>query len=138
MCWIPNPGIPGSKPLDGSNIDSVSHSFEVNQMSTRNSLWFKQSKLSSSSSSLFLRQLNSIHNKWAIKEICWYKQKRWFPLSVTGRQVANNHGGGCSLTWSLWWGIHTSVWCWTWSESLNISHGMSLRWQWRPSQQTQK
>ena len=33
--WIPNPWVPGSKPLGGSRVDSVFHLSEVDQMSTR-------------------------------------------------------------------------------------------------------
>ena len=45
--WIPNPGVPGSKPLGGSKVDSAFHPSEVDKMSVRNSweLWVK-SKLS--------------------------------------------------------------------------------------------
>ena len=35
-CWIPNPGVPCSKPLGGSKVDSASHPSEVNKMGTRN------------------------------------------------------------------------------------------------------
>ena len=34
--WIPNPGVPCSKPLGGSKVDSVFHPSEVDKMSTRN------------------------------------------------------------------------------------------------------
>ena len=33
--WIPNPGVPCSKPLGDSKVDSAIHSSEVNKMSTR-------------------------------------------------------------------------------------------------------
>ena len=33
--WIPNPGVPCSKPLGGSKVDSAFHPFKVDQMSTR-------------------------------------------------------------------------------------------------------
>ena len=33
---IPNPDIPYSKPLGGSNVDSVFHTSEVDKVSTRN------------------------------------------------------------------------------------------------------
>ena len=35
-CWIPNPGVLGSKPLGGSKVDSVFHHFKVDKMSTSN------------------------------------------------------------------------------------------------------
>ena len=34
--WIPNPGVPYSKPLGGSKVDSAFHPSEVDKMSTRN------------------------------------------------------------------------------------------------------
>ena len=34
--WISNPGVPCSKPLGGSKVDSAFHPSEVNKMSTRN------------------------------------------------------------------------------------------------------
>ena len=36
--WIPNPGIPCSKPQDGFKVDSAFHPSEVDQMSTRSFL----------------------------------------------------------------------------------------------------
>ena len=37
-CWIPNPGVPCSKPLGGSKVDSAFHPSEVDKTSTRNFL----------------------------------------------------------------------------------------------------
>ena len=34
--WIPNPGVPCSKPLGGSYVDSAFYSSEVDKMSTMN------------------------------------------------------------------------------------------------------
>ena len=34
--WIPNPGVPWSKPLGGSEVDSTLHFSEVDKMSTKN------------------------------------------------------------------------------------------------------
>ena len=34
--WIPNPGVPCSKPLGGSKIDSTFHPSKVDKMSTKN------------------------------------------------------------------------------------------------------
>ena len=34
--WIPNPGVPCSRPLGGSKVDSAFHPSEVDKMSTRN------------------------------------------------------------------------------------------------------
>ena len=34
--WISNPGVPCSKPLGGSKVDSAFHPSEVDKMSTRN------------------------------------------------------------------------------------------------------
>ena len=34
--WIPNPGVPCSKPLGGSKVDSALHPSKVDKMSTRN------------------------------------------------------------------------------------------------------
>ena len=34
-CWIPNPGVPCSKPLGGSKLNSAFHPSEVDKMSTR-------------------------------------------------------------------------------------------------------
>ena len=36
MVKIPKPGVPRSKPLDGSKFNSAFHPSEVDQMSTRN------------------------------------------------------------------------------------------------------
>ena len=36
MCWIPSPGLPCSKPVGGSKVDSAFHSSKVDKMSTRN------------------------------------------------------------------------------------------------------
>ena len=33
--WIPNPGVPCSKPLGGSRVESASHPIDVDKMSTR-------------------------------------------------------------------------------------------------------
>ena len=35
-CWIPNPGVPRSKPLGGSKVNSAFHPSKVGKMSTRN------------------------------------------------------------------------------------------------------
>ena len=57
-----------SKPLDGSKVGSAFHPSEVDQMSVRHFKKFVvKSKLPPSSGSVTLRQLNSIHEKWAIK-----------------------------------------------------------------------
>ena len=60
--WIPNPGIPSSKPLVGSKFDSAFHPSEVNQTSTRvsgipNDLMVK-SKMPPCGGSVALRHLN--------------------------------------------------------------------------------
>ena len=34
--WPPSPGVPCSKPLGGSKVDSAFHPSEVNEVSTRN------------------------------------------------------------------------------------------------------
>ena len=34
--WIFNPGVPCSKPLGGSKVDSVFHPSKIDKMSTRN------------------------------------------------------------------------------------------------------
>ena len=51
-CWIPNPGVPFSKSLSGSKVDSAFHPSEVNKMSIRN-FWdlVVKSKLPSQSGS---------------------------------------------------------------------------------------
>ena len=36
ICFFPNPGVPCSKPLGGSKVDSAFHPPEVDRMSTRN------------------------------------------------------------------------------------------------------
>ena len=36
FCWIPNSGVPCSKPLGGSKVDSALDPYEFDQMSTRN------------------------------------------------------------------------------------------------------
>ena len=63
---------------------------------------------------------------------------------MVAAQAAENHGDAWGLTWYLRWGIYTSVPNWTHSQnslaaaealSLKIStHGISLKWSWRPSQ----
>ena len=57
--WIPNPGVPGLKPLGGCKVDSAFHPSKVDEMSTRNS-WglMVKSKLSPHSGSVALRQMN--------------------------------------------------------------------------------
>ena len=35
VCWIPNPGVPCSRPPGGSKVDSAFHPPEVDKMSTR-------------------------------------------------------------------------------------------------------
>ena len=50
--WIPNPGVPCSKPLGGSKADSVFHPSEVDKMSTRNFLVVKNKLPPRSGSSL--------------------------------------------------------------------------------------
>ena len=35
--WIPNPGVPGLKPLGGFKVDSAFHPSEFNELNTRNS-----------------------------------------------------------------------------------------------------
>ena len=35
--WIPNPGVPGSKPPGGSKVNSAFHPSDVGQLSTKNS-----------------------------------------------------------------------------------------------------
>ena len=60
--WVSIPGVPRSKPLGGSKIDSVFHPSKVDKMSTTNSLGLVvKNKLSSQSGSVALRRWNSIH-----------------------------------------------------------------------------
>ena len=66
-CWIPNPEVPGSKPLRGSKVNSDFHPSEGNQFSTRN-CWkpgnrIVKRKLSHRSCSVALKQLNLLHKK---------------------------------------------------------------------------
>ena len=42
--WIPNPEVPGSKPLGGSKVHSAVHPSEIDQMSTRTSCGFTDKK----------------------------------------------------------------------------------------------
>ena len=44
MRWISNPGVPFSKPLGGSKVDSAFHSSEVDKMNTRN-FWELRGKM---------------------------------------------------------------------------------------------
>ena len=37
-CWIPNPGVPNSKPLGGSKVNSAFHPSKADEMSARN-IW---------------------------------------------------------------------------------------------------
>ena len=65
--WIPNPGVPCSKPLGGSKGNSAFHPTEDDQLSTRNS-WkpgncMVKRELFPRSGSVALRQLNPIHKK---------------------------------------------------------------------------
>ena len=64
--WIPNPGVPCSKPLGDFKVDSVFHPSEVNQISNKN-FWENsgkvKSKLPPHSGSVALKQLNSIYKK---------------------------------------------------------------------------
>ena len=46
---IPNPGVPCSKPLGGSKVDSVFHPFDINKMSTKNFWELSGKKLTVSS-----------------------------------------------------------------------------------------
>lgn len=41
--WIPNPEVPGSKPLGRSKVHSAVHPSEIDRMSTRN-FWKRSSK----------------------------------------------------------------------------------------------
>ena len=43
-CWIPNLGVPCSKPLGGSKVDSAFHPSEVDEMSTMNILGLTSKK----------------------------------------------------------------------------------------------
>ena len=66
-CWLGrliNPGIPHSKPLDGSKVISVFQSSEVDQMSKQNP-WdvVLTSKLSPQSGFVAVRCLNPLHKK---------------------------------------------------------------------------
>ena len=56
--WIPNPGVPCSKPLDCSKINSAFHLSVFLAV---------KSKLPPRNGSLAVRQLNPIHKKGAIK-----------------------------------------------------------------------
>ena len=62
--WIPNPGVPCSKPLGGSKVDSAFHPSEVDKMSTRN-FWELNGKKETVSNevAVALRQLNPIRKK---------------------------------------------------------------------------
>ena len=65
--WIPNPGVPVSKPLGGSMVNLAFDPSERDQLSTRNS-WkpgnsIVKMKLSPCSGSVALRKLNPIHKK---------------------------------------------------------------------------
>ena len=63
-CWIPIPQVLGSKSLGGSEVDSVFHSSEVDQISTANPRGLMvKSKVSPRKGSAVLRQLNPIHEK---------------------------------------------------------------------------
>ena len=64
LLWIPNPGVPGSRPRGGSKVDSTFHPSEVDKLSIKNSLGLvTKSKLSPCNSSINLRQMNPIHKK---------------------------------------------------------------------------
>ena len=63
--WIPNPGVPCSKPLGGSKVDSAFHLSEVDKINIpriSGNLVVKR-KLTPQSGSVALRQLNPIHKK---------------------------------------------------------------------------
>ena len=60
--WISIPGVPSSKPLGGSKIDSIFQSSKVDKMSTTNSFGLVlKIKLYPHSGSVALRQWNAIH-----------------------------------------------------------------------------
>ena len=61
-CWIPNPGVPCSKLLAGSKVDSAIHPSGVDKMSTRN-LWEVSDKKYLLKVVLALRQLKPISKK---------------------------------------------------------------------------
>ena len=63
-CWIPIARVLGSKPPSGSEVDSVFHSSEVDQISTANPRGLMvKSKVSPRKGSAVLRQLNPIHER---------------------------------------------------------------------------
>ena len=62
--WIPDLGIPGSKPLGGCKVSSAFRPSGVSQMSTRNSRGHtSKKKLSPCSGSVAWRHLNATHKK---------------------------------------------------------------------------
>ena len=66
--WIPNPGVPCSKPLGGSKVDSAFHPSRVDKTSTRNFWELNGKKVNCLLEvAVALRQLNPIHKKGAIK-----------------------------------------------------------------------
>ena len=68
---IPDPGVPGSKPLGGFKVNSALYPSEVDQLSTRNS-WELNGKRSPHSCIVALRQLNPIYKFFYI-----YLQEQW-------------------------------------------------------------
>ena len=60
MHWIPNQGVPCSKPLGGSKVDSAFHLSEVDKISTSN---FWELKVALLKVALALRQLNPFYKK---------------------------------------------------------------------------
>ena len=60
MHWIPNQGVPCSKPLGGSKVDSAFHLSEVDKISTSN---FWELKVALLKMALVLRQLNPFYKK---------------------------------------------------------------------------
>ena len=64
---IHNPGVPYSKPLGGSKVDSVFHPSEVDRVSGISGNLVAKSKLPPHSGSVALRQLNLFHKKETIK-----------------------------------------------------------------------
>ena len=76
---IHNPGVPYSKPLGGSKVDSVFHPSEVERVSGISGNLVAKSKLPPHSGSVALRQLNLFHKKETIKcKVKLYQRNKFF------------------------------------------------------------
>ena len=88
--------VPNSKPLGGSKIDSVFHSFDIDQVGTKTVV--VKSKLFAPSGFVALIQFNPIHKKyqWSVLKTVRVKVLKNGPSKICWRQPLKK----CEMIWS--------------------------------------